>query len=114
MRLISFLGDFYLSRSSVIDSTAVRMGGGAVGAITAGGTSSRSTSVTIPTGTTTGTYYIIAAADDGNAVAETYEDNKHLLQIYNDRAIKSSSAIKNIQSTNYSRRTHAGSRLPGW
>ena len=34
-----------------------------------------STTLTIPSGTAPGTYYIVAVADDGNAVAETSETN---------------------------------------
>ncbi len=43
--------------------------------LTAGASSAGSTSVIIPSSIAAGTYYIIALADDGNAVAETNETN---------------------------------------
>ena len=44
-------------------------------ALAAGMTDSGQTAVTIPQGTAPGTYYIIAAADGTNGVAETVETN---------------------------------------
>src|SRR3989442_5239806 len=54
---------FYLSASTVLDANAVLLGSRAVPALAVGAASSGSTSVTIPAGTATGNYYIIAKAD---------------------------------------------------
>src|SRR5215472_13930160 len=66
---------FYLSTNTVLDASDVPLGSRAVPALAAGATSSGSTVVTIPTGTSTGTYYILAMADADNVVAETQENN---------------------------------------
>ncbi|PYU05728.1 MAG: hypothetical protein DMG33_10135, partial [Acidobacteria bacterium] len=66
---------FYLSASTVLDANAVLLGSRSVPALAAGATSSGSTSVTIPAGTATGNYYIIAKADADNVVAETNKGN---------------------------------------
>ncbi|MBI4685215.1 MAG: hypothetical protein HY755_08445 [Nitrospirae bacterium] len=65
---------FYLSTNVVLDAGDTYLGSRAVPALAAGATSSGSTTVTIPAGTS-GTYYIIAMADSGNVVAEIYEYN---------------------------------------
>jgi subtilisin family serine protease/subtilase family serine protease len=70
--------DFYLSTNSSLDASDVRIGSRSVPAL-AGGTSSAGTAaVTIPSGTTAGTWYIIAKADAAGAVAETWETNNTL------------------------------------
>src|SRR5499427_1225131 len=66
---------FYLSTNTVLDASDVPLGSRAVPALAAGATSSGSTVVTIPTGTSIGTYYILAVADADNVVAETQENN---------------------------------------
>ena len=65
----------YLSTNTTWDAGDTYLGSRAVPLLTAGASSSGSTSVTIPSGIATGKYYIIALADDGNAVAETNETN---------------------------------------
>ena len=66
---------FYLSTNYTLDASAVLIGSRGVGTIAAGATNQATTSVTIPSGTASGAYYIIARADAGNAVPELYEDN---------------------------------------
>jgi|GEM_PF-1594517 len=66
---------FYLSADNTIDAADILLGGRSVPALSAGESSSGSTTVTIPEGTSTGTWYIVARADDLEAVAEVYETN---------------------------------------
>jgi subtilase family serine protease len=66
---------FYLSTSAVFSSSAVRIGSRTVPALAAGATNVASTTVTLPTGLATGTYFVFAAADADNAVTETLETN---------------------------------------
>ncbi|MBI1955394.1 MAG: hypothetical protein HYS38_03275, partial [Acidobacteria bacterium] len=66
---------FYLSTNSTLDASDVALADRTVPTLTSGQTNSGSTSVTIPAGTTAGTYYIIAKSDPDNAVAETVETN---------------------------------------
>jgi subtilase family serine protease len=66
---------FYFSRDFAVDPSDTLLGGRAIPALTAGASSSGSTSVQIPAGTATGTYFIIGGADSGNQVAETNEAN---------------------------------------
>jgi subtilase family serine protease len=66
---------YYLSSNSLIDDADVLLGSRAVPALGAGLTQSGSTSVTIPASTSAGTWYVIARADNGGAVAETTETN---------------------------------------
>ena len=51
------------------------LGGRAVGAIAAGASNTGTASVTIPGGTASGKYFIIAVCDDLGAVAELWETN---------------------------------------
>src|SRR5262249_51312974 len=66
---------FYLSSNAVLDPADVPLASRAVPPLAAAATSPGSTSVTIPPGIAAGTYFIIARADDGNAVAESLEGN---------------------------------------
>jgi subtilase family serine protease len=66
---------FYLSTKSSLDASAVLLGSRSVPALAVGATSQGATTVTIPAGTAAGAYYLIARADDGNAVAGLSEDN---------------------------------------
>jgi len=59
----------------VLDASDVPLGSRAVPALAAGASNSGSTAVTIPTGTASGTYYILAVADADNVVVETGENN---------------------------------------
>jgi subtilase family serine protease len=65
----------YLSSNALFDSSDVPLGSRAVPPLAPAATSPGSTSVTIPPGIAVGTYFIIARADDGNAVAESLETN---------------------------------------
>ena len=67
---------FYLSLNASFDASDTLLNGSrAVPALAAGESSSGSTSVTIPAGLTTGTYYVIEQADADAAVGETSETN---------------------------------------
>ena len=65
---------YYLSSDSVLGGDTL-IGSRTTGAIASGGKSLGSALVTIPAGTATGTWYIIAKADDPNAVFEINETN---------------------------------------
>ena len=70
--------EFYISANSILDASDILIGSRGVPALGAGATSSGTTAVTIPPGTTAGTRYIIIKADAGGAVAETWETNNTL------------------------------------
>ena len=65
----------YLSTNTTWDAGDTYLGSRAVPMLAAGASSAGSTSVTIPSSIATGTYYIIALTDDGNAVVESNETN---------------------------------------
>ena len=65
----------YLSTNTTWDAGDTYLGSRSAPMLTAGTSSAGSTSVTIPSGIATGPYYIIALADDGNAVVESNENN---------------------------------------
>ncbi len=67
---------FYLSVNGSIDASDTLLSGGrAVPALAAGASSTGSTTVTIPSTVTAGSYYVIAKADADNGVVETQEGN---------------------------------------
>jgi subtilase family serine protease len=66
---------FYFSANGTLDPADGLIGSRSVQALAAGASSSGSTTVTIPEGTATGTWYIVAKADGEEAVAETAETN---------------------------------------
>jgi subtilase family serine protease len=66
---------FYLSANAVWEPTDLALGSRAVPALAAGATSSATTALTIPAGTTGGVYYILARADADGIVAEASETN---------------------------------------
>jgi subtilase family serine protease len=66
---------FHLSTNVLLDASDVSLGGRSVPALAAGTTNTASTSLLIPSGTTSGTYYLFAKADGNNAVAESIETN---------------------------------------
>ena len=66
---------FYLSTNSTFDTADVLLGARPVSPLQAGAVSSGATTVTIPTGAATGTYYVVARADAGSVVAEGSETN---------------------------------------
>jgi subtilase family serine protease len=68
---------FYLSTNSVLDAADTPMSARQVPSLAAGASSSGSTSLTLPV-VPVGNYYIIAKADDDNAVIESRETNNTL------------------------------------
>jgi hypothetical protein len=66
---------FYLSVNATFDSGDQLLGTRAVPALAVTATSAASTSITIPDGTATGTYYILVKADTNNEVIESMETN---------------------------------------
>ena len=66
---------YYFSSDAVLGGGDLLLNSRSTGAISSGGSSAGSASVTIPAGTATGTWYIIAKADDPNVVFETSETN---------------------------------------
>lgn len=66
---------FYLSLNITLDASDTRLESRSVGALAAGASSTASTSVTIPADAPSGTVYLLAVADDGNAVVEQTETN---------------------------------------
>ena len=59
------------------DASDILIGSRSIAALAGGASSSGATAVTIPLGTSAGTWYIIAKADAGGAVAETWETNNN-------------------------------------
>ena len=66
---------FYLSTNLALDASDTPLQSRAVGALGEGLTGSGTTMLTIPAGTPSGGYYVIANADDGTTVAEHTETN---------------------------------------
>ena len=66
---------FYLSANLLFDAADQRIGTRAIAPLGPGFADTGSTNIQLPTTTGTGTYYIIARADDGLAVGETNENN---------------------------------------
>ena len=84
----------HFSRDNKLDNDDMLLGERPVPPLTAGTTSSGSTSVTIPAGLPAGTYYIIAMADAENAIAERIENNVMYksIQVGTDMTVSSLSA----------------------
>ena len=66
---------FYLSTNLTLDGSDTQLGTRTVAPLGPGLTDSGSLSLVIPSGTPAGTYYMIAAADSTNTIAETVESN---------------------------------------
>ncbi len=66
---------FYLSANVLLDSADALLGSRPAGPLTAGVSDTISTTLTIPAGTATGVYYIIAKGDGTGVVTETQELN---------------------------------------
>lgn len=66
---------FYLSVNNTWSAGDVLLGSRSVGILAPNGTSVATTTLTIPQSTAPGSYFILAMADDGNAVAESSETN---------------------------------------
>lgn len=71
----SFPIQFYLSNDSVFDASDIALGSRTVSGLAANSTSSVTTTLTIPSSTTAGSYYILAVADLASNLAEINEDN---------------------------------------
>jgi subtilisin family serine protease len=72
---------FYLSANAALDGADTLLSGGrAVPGLAAGASSAGSTTVTIPSTVSPGSYYVIAKADADNAAAETEEANNTALR----------------------------------
>ena len=86
---------YYFSADAVLDPGDAALGDRAVGALAAGASQSGSATVTIPAGTPAGSYYLLARADDGQAVGESDEANNVLaraVQIGADLVVSALSA----------------------
>ncbi len=75
---VSSVTRFYLSTNVTFDAGDVLIGSRTVGALAAGASSNGSTSVVVPAGTPTGTYYLFAVSDGAGAITETNESNNAL------------------------------------
>src|SRR6185436_13029326 len=69
---------FYLSTNTTYGAGDVFLGSRDAGVLNPGATSNGPTTVTIPAGTSTGNYYILAIADGPGTVAETNNANNTL------------------------------------
>ncbi|MCI0686777.1 MAG: hypothetical protein L0Y54_06000, partial [Sporichthyaceae bacterium] len=67
--------EFFLSSNSTVDAGDIALGSRAVPALTAGASSSGATALTIPAGTATGYWYVLAKADGPGDVPEASESN---------------------------------------
>jgi subtilase family serine protease len=70
--------EIYLSANTTFDASDILLGSRSVAGLAGGTTSSGPTSVTIPPGTSVGTWYILAKADAAGDVTETTESNNTL------------------------------------
>jgi subtilase family serine protease len=66
---------FYLSANSLLDASDVFLGARTIGVLAASTTSTVSTPLEIPAGTTAGEYYIVAKADWADRAPESVESN---------------------------------------
>jgi subtilase family serine protease len=66
---------FYLSTNTTFDANDVLLNTSTGGALAASANSQRTASLTIPTGTAAGSYYVLFVADPAGAVAENNETN---------------------------------------
>ncbi|MBC3542413.1 CARDB domain-containing protein [Rufibacter sediminis] len=66
---------FYLSTNNTLDDADTFIGSSSGGSLASKGSSSRSVTLTVPGGTTTGTYYLLFVADYLKTVTESNENN---------------------------------------
>jgi subtilase family serine protease len=66
---------FYLSANLALDASDILVGTRAVGALAAGQSDAGPATITVPSGTATGSYFLLIVADGDGAVAETFETN---------------------------------------
>ncbi len=112
---------FYLSGNGIWDAGDLLIGARSVPSLASGASSVGSTTVTIPAGTTTGLWYIIAKADGEEVVTETSENNNtyaRSIQIGPDLYISALSAPtsggagQNITITDTTRNQGGGTAEP--
>jgi len=92
---------FHLSTDGTLDAADMLIGVRIVPALAPGESSSGTTTVTIPAGTASGTYWIIARADAAGAVTESQESNNSLvrsLKIGSDLTVASLGAPTSAES----------------
>ena len=74
---------FYLSTNASLDSGDTQLSGErSVPQLGGGGTSSGATTVTIPSGIATGSYYLFAKADGANLIPESQESNNTAIRAF--------------------------------
>ena len=66
---------FYLSSNLTVDAGDAALESHSVGPLIVGASTTTATNVTMPTSVSSGTYYLFAVADDGNALPESTENN---------------------------------------
>jgi trimeric autotransporter adhesin len=66
---------YHLSLDTTRSAEDILVGSRGMGALGAGGASSGSTQITIPTGAAIATYFLLACADDTNQIVEANEAN---------------------------------------
>jgi len=71
---------YYLSRDAALDGSDVVLGSRLVPGLAAGASHTGSATLTIPAGTSSGTYWLLIKADAGDGIAETFETNNVLLR----------------------------------
>jgi len=69
------LTQFFLSSNNALDAADIALGSRAVPALAAGASSSGATALTVPAGTATGYWYVLAKADGSGDVPEASESN---------------------------------------
>ncbi|MBI3358015.1 MAG: hypothetical protein HY037_00250 [Nitrospirae bacterium] len=74
---------FYLSTNSTLDSADLLFGSRVIHVLAAGASSAGTTSLTVPTGTTTGIRFLIAVADGDQQVSESSETNNQRVVLVN-------------------------------
>jgi subtilase family serine protease len=72
---------YYLSTNTLFDVGDMLLGGRDVPALAAGATSTATSSLTVPAGTTKAQYYLVIVADADGGIAEVYENNNTLVLI---------------------------------
>ncbi len=112
---------FYLSTNSSVDASDILLGGRSVPALAAGASNSGTTSIMIPVGTNSGSWYIVAKADGEDVVIETSETNNtyaRLIKVGTDLRITSFSvpatagAGQNISVTDTTKNQGGGPAEP--
>jgi subtilisin family serine protease len=77
----AFVVMYYLSTNYTLDASDQLLASRSIDSVAAGASNVGSVSITVPTGTAPGYYYVIAKADAGLGVAEVSETNNHWQQL---------------------------------